>query len=233
MSSRTDIWRQRGIEAACVVLAASFALGGSVYSGRDVFRDDPEYPPTVDGVDPAPRNSKPVGDDWQERQVLNGVYISTLGRRHRIEDVVQTLGMPDFVQTYDHGVGVLMYRTRQESGDLRTSKDETATLVFQHGELIGLNDSKDWFELDRVWAEESDNGAEPSDNKRKIAELSIGDHESAIVAKLGPPDFLDYPAGDLEILSYRTHSVALDGFTERNETTRLMLRAGVLLAVGE
>ncbi|MCZ6868648.1 MAG: DUF3192 domain-containing protein, partial [Gammaproteobacteria bacterium] len=62
---------------------------------------------------------------------------------------------------------------------------------------------------------------------------SIGDHESAIIAKLGQPDFLDYPADDLEILSYRTHSVALDGFTDRNETTRLMLRDGVLLAVGE
>ncbi len=244
MSSRSDIWCHRGIEGACIVLAAAFALGGSVYSGRDASDDDSEYPsPRVmeassvrviaDVKDPDSANFKPVDDDWQKRQVANSAYISTLAWHNPIETVIRTLGMPDFVQTYNNGVGVLMYRTRNETSDFRTTKDETAALVFRHGELIGLRDSKDWFELDRIWAEENDNRAEPSDVRRKIGELSIGDHGSAIIAKLGQPDFLDYPADDLEILSYRTHSVALDGFTERNETTRLMLRDGVLLAVGK
>ena len=186
-----------------------------------------------DGMDSTPANSKRVGDDWQERQAANMAYISTLGMHHPMEAVVSKLGTPDFTQAYNNGVDVLMYRTRQEKSDFLTTKEETAILVFQHGGLIGLNNSKDWFELDRIPAEQSNYRAEQSDNRRKIRELSIGDHRSAIVAKLGQPDFLDYPADDLEILSYRTHSVALEGFTERNETTRLMLRDGILLAVGE
>ncbi len=187
----------------------------------------------ADGMDPSPANSKRVGDDWQERQAANMAYISTLGMHHPMEAVVSKLGTPDFTQTYNNGVDVLMYRTRQEKSDFLTTKEETAILVFQHGGLIGLSNSKDWFELDRIPAEQSDYRAEQSDNRRKIRQLSIGDPGSAIIAKLGHPDFLDYPADDLEILSYRTHAVELDGFTKRDETTRLMLRDGILLAVGE
>lgn len=244
MSSRSDTWRHRRIAAGCIVLAGAFVVGSIVYSGRltpvplswifgDAFADDSEYVSIADGMDPTPANSKPVDDDWQERQAANMAYISTLGRHHPLEAVVRKLGTPAFTQTYNNDVDVLMYRTRQERSDFRTTKEETAILVFQHGELIGLNNSKDWFGLDRIHADQSNYRAEQSDNRRKIGELSIGDHRSAIVAKLGQPDFLDYPADDLEIFSYRTHSVALEGFTERNETTRLMLRDGILLAVGE
>ncbi len=189
-------------------------------------------PSRPDAMDSTPANSKRVGDDWQERQAANMAYISTLPMHHPMEAVVSKLGTPDFTQAYNNGVDVLMYRTRQEKSDFLTTKEETAILVFQHGGLIGLSNSKDWFELDRIPAEQSDYRVEQSDNKRKIRQLSIGDPGSAIIAKLGHPDFLDYPADDLEILSYRTHAVELDGFTKRDETTRLMLRDGVLLAVG-
>ena len=241
MSSRSGR-RHRGIAAAWVVLAAVFVVGSISYAGRltpvplswifgEASADVSEVERTTDGMDPT-ANSRPVDGDWQERQAANMAYIRTIGSHHSMEAVVRTLGTPDFTQTYNNGVDVLMYRTRQEKSDFRTTKEETAILVFQRGELIGLSNSKDWFELDRIRAEQSEYRAEQSDNKRKIRQLSIGDHGSAIIAKLGQPDFLDYPADDLEILSYRTHAVALDGFTQRDETTRLMLRDGVLLAVG-
>ncbi|MCZ6868649.1 MAG: DUF3192 domain-containing protein [Gammaproteobacteria bacterium] len=243
MSSRSD-WRHRGVAVASIMLAGACVLGAIIYTGRltpvplswifgEASADDSKRVSVAVGMDPAPANSKRVGSDWQKRQVANMAYISAISTHHPMDRVIRTLGKPDFEQAYNNGVEVLMYRTRQERSDFRTTKEETAILVFQHGELIGMNNSKDWFELDRIRAKLSDYRAEQSDNKRKIRELSIGDRRSAILAKLGQPDFLDYPADDLEIFAYRTHSVALDGFTDRNETTRLMLRDGVLLAVGE
>ncbi|MCZ6887213.1 MAG: DUF3192 domain-containing protein [Gammaproteobacteria bacterium] len=209
------------------------AVAGAAVIAGAIYRDDDEsadYSGTRD--DAGVENYRPVGDDWRGRQAANTAYIASLAQNDRLEDVVQDLGDADFSQHYDNGVEVLMYRTRSERTDFLTTKDETAALVFQNGSLIGFRDSKHWFDGNRVKANVRTYRAEQADNRRKIRDLAVGEKRSDIIEKLGQPDFVDRPGDDLEILSYRTRSVSLEGSTSRNETTPVMLKDGVLLATG-
>ena len=206
-----------------VLLAGACVIGGEIY--RESVDADLGDRGRTDHV-------RRVDSDWQERQAGNAAYIGSLAKDDLVDDVVQSLGDADFSQTYDNGVEVLMYRTRNERNDWLTTEDETAVLVFQNRRLIGFKDSKDWFDGNRVRAQAGSYQSEQADNKIKIGGLLVGDNRSAIIEQLGRPDFIDYPAEQLEILSYRTRSESLDGYTTRDETTRLLLEDGVLIAIG-
>ena len=204
---------------ACLVAGLAFQYGDfGVDDNDDVVIDD------------ASSYSRPVGEDWKERQTSNSAYVVTLNEGADLEDVLNSLGEPDFSQDFDNVIKLLMYRTRSETTDLRTTQDETAVLVFRNDRLIGKKDSSDWFGGTRVRANASTYSTEQAENSRKIDELVMGESRSSIVSKLGRPDFIDYPAENLEILSYRTHTQSLDGFTSRDETTSLLFDKEGLLA---
>ncbi|MCZ6619984.1 MAG: DUF3192 domain-containing protein [Gammaproteobacteria bacterium] len=204
---------------ACLCVGLAFQFGDLEFDGSD-----------DDAVFDINSYSRPVGDNWQERQSSNSSYLRTLEEGADLDVVVNSLGEPDFSQDFDNDVKLLMYRTRSERTDLRTTKDETAVLVFREGRLIGKKDSSDWFGGVRARVNISTYSEDQAENRRKIDELGTGASRASIISKLGRPDFVDYPAENLEILSYRTHSRSRDGFTSRDEATALLLDDGELFA---
>ncbi len=204
---------------ACLLVGLAFQYGDlGVDDNDDVVVDDPSS------------YSRPVGEDWQERQAANSAYVVTLNAGADLNDVLNSLGEPDFSQDFDNNIKLLMYRTRSETTDFLTTHDETAVLIFRDDRLIGKNDSKDWFGGTRAQVNTSTYATEQAENNRKIGELVMGESRLSIINKLGRPDFIDYPAENMEILSYRTHSQSLDGFTSREEATSLLLDEEGLLA---
>ncbi|MCZ6854542.1 MAG: DUF3192 domain-containing protein [Gammaproteobacteria bacterium] len=181
-------------------------------------------------IDDASPYSRPVGENWQERQSSNSAYVVTVNEGAHLDDVLNSLGEPDFSQDFENDIKLLMYRTRSEKTDFRTTQDETAVLVFRENRLIGKRDSSDWFGDTRVRADTRTYLVEQTENARKIDELVVGESRSSIISKLGRPDFVDYPAENLEVLSYRTHSRSRDGFTSRDEATSLLLDEEGLVA---
>ncbi len=204
---------------ACLLAGLAYQYGDfGVNDNDDVVADD------------TGSYSRPVGEDWKDRQTSNSAYVVTLNEGANLDDVLNSLGEPDFAQDFDNNIKLLMYRTRSETTDFLTTQDETAVLVFRDDRLIGKKDSKDWFGSTRVRVDTSTYSTEQAENNRKIDELVMGESRSSIINKLGRPDFIDYPAENLEILSYRTHSQSLDGFTSRDEATSLLLDEEGLLA---
>ena len=183
-------------------------------------------------ISPGRYHYRPVGEHWQDRQDTNAMRLSQFGQGDAIAEIFDELGDPDFSQTFDNDVRILMYRTRSETSDLLTTPDETAVLVFHEGQLIGKKDSNDWFGGSRASVDRVNYDEQQTANSRKIEQLATGESRSSIIEKLGRPDFVDYPSEGLEILSYRTRSVSLEGFTGRDETTPLLLEDGELLATG-
>ena len=123
-----------------------------------------------------------------------------------------------------------MYRTRNTKNDFLTTIDETSPLIFQDEKLLGLSQSEDWADSTRKTANTKTFAVEQAKNAVGISQLAEHDNRDTIVAKLGRPDFIDIPANNFEILSYRTHSTSLDGYTSRDESTSLLLKDGVLVA---
>ena len=123
-----------------------------------------------------------------------------------------------------------MYRTRNTKNDFLTTIDETSPLMFQDKKLIGLSESDDWADSTRKAANTKTFVTDQANNAVGISQLGENDNRDAIIAKLGRPDFIDIPGENFEVLSYRTHSKSLDGYTSRDESTSLLLKYGVLLA---
>ncbi len=169
-------------------------------------------------------------DDWEARLEMNRTFIATLDNGMAMEDVLEKLGPPDYSRKFDHDVDILMYRTRDTRNDLMTTVDETSPLVFQNQRLVGLSESDDW--ADSTWknANTETFKTDQANNAIGISKIEENQNRDEIVAMLGRPDFVDIPAESFEILSYRTHSESLDGFTSRDESTSLLLKDGVLLA---
>ena len=55
--------------------------------------------------------SRPVGEDWEERQTANSSYVVTLNHGVELDEVLNSLGEPDFSQQFEKDVRILMYRT--------------------------------------------------------------------------------------------------------------------------
>lgn len=73
-------------------------------------------------------------------------------------------------------------------------------------------------------------------NRDAIARLDIGRSLNSVLSDMGTPEFdekLALTSGAYRVLYYRTHRVASDGMTTRDECTPLVFRDGELIGWGE
>ncbi len=74
------------------------------------------------------------------------------------------------------------------------------------------------------------------ENREAIAGLGDGMYVEEVRRRMGTPDFIESFSRDghtWEVLFYRTHRVAADGKTTRDETTPLVFQDGFLVGRGE
>ena len=74
------------------------------------------------------------------------------------------------------------------------------------------------------------------DNKRKIAQLEIGDDYSSVRKTMGTPEFNESYSEDgkkYQVIFYRTHHRHSDGETSKDECTPLIFINGKLTSWGE
>lgn len=73
-------------------------------------------------------------------------------------------------------------------------------------------------------------------NRAAISQLSIGTSPSAVLMKMGTPDFderLSRDGVEYRVLYYRTQRVTADGMTTKDECTPLVFANGELLGWGQ
>ena len=108
-----------------------------------------------------------------------------------------------------------------------------ASTVLLSGCVISIDDdNEDGFHLSNssYWQKREAN------NRQYIAELSVGASKTAIIEKFGAADFNELTSsnGDaVQVLYYRTHRVAEDGVTTKNECTPLVFVNDELVGWGE
>ena len=202
-----------------VALAGIAFLVGISSQHTDVaIERDWEYP-TPDG-------------NWIERQAQNAATIAALDGTEDLGEIITQLGQPDLEQSFGD-TRLLMYRARRASDDYMTTPDETAVLVVRGTELVGVQQRADWFggitaDVDRTgWQDQQQR------NRAAIERLRFGASKDEVLEGVGPADFVDQPLEGLEILAYRTRSVASDYETRRNETTSLLFEDGVFVGLAE
>ena len=85
-------------------------------------------------------------------------------------------------------------------------------------------------------SEESGRKQVERENRETIAQLRDGVHIEEVRRRMGTPDFIEGFSREghtWEVLFYRTHRVAADGMTTRDETTPLVFQEGLLVSRGE
>ena len=206
-----------------VILAgAAVALGAAmredVFDGGDEWSYGARYPS--------------VGGEALVQQRKNREFIEAIGAGTSVDEVVSALGQASFSQRLGD-YRFLMYRTTRHANDGHTTEDETTVLVFESGELVGRSRTYDWFGGADKRYTTVDFQAQQEATRQGIAALANGSSRQEILAALGDPDFVDYPADGMEVMSYRTRLVNHDSSTTRDETTALLLMDGGLTAVGD
>lgn len=104
----------------------------------------------------------------------------------------------------------------------------TGCVIYSSGE--GSN--AEWLEYDSkaTWQKAQ------KDNKRKIAQLEVGDVYSSVRKTMGTPDFNESFSEDgkkYQVIFYRTHHRHSDGETSKDECTPLIFVDGKLTSWGE
>ena len=91
------------------------------------------------------------------------------------------------------------------------------------GEWMGSDSQSSWQKLQK-------------ENKRKIADLEIGDSYTDVRSEMGTPEFneaYEESGKEYQILFYRTRHKRSDGETNKNECTPLIFVDGKLISWGD
>ncbi len=82
---------------ACLLAGLAYQFGDlGVNDNDDVVADD------------TGSYSRPVGEDWQDRQTANSAYVVTLNAGANLDDVLNSLGEPDFAQDFDNNIIIVV-----------------------------------------------------------------------------------------------------------------------------
>ena len=227
MESPSSIWRDLSqIKLGYLVLLGICVFGGTVF----------RFMPEDDAVEASARvrsgEVKTAPANYIQVQEQNMAYIEAIDIGTSQQAVVQAIGQPDFRQWYSNGFEMFMYRVERKIDDFLTTKDETAALVFQDGKLVGFNRTGKWFDTSVVHNDNPNYLDDQENMKLLLMELRDETPRTSIIESLGRPDFVDYPAEDFEILSYRTQVTRMDNQTSRDETTPILLHDGKSVAKG-
>lgn len=90
-------------------------------------------------------------------------------------------------------------------------------------------------DTDDGWDGQSSWKSRQDENRKTISNLELGTERSAIVSKLGAPDFSEaFATGNdqYRVLFYRTHHTESDGDTSKDETTPLVFKNDSLIGWG-
>jgi hypothetical protein len=224
--SSPSIWKDlSSIKLGYLVLLGVCVVGGTIYRAN-LDSDDAGLNARTSG------EFKPAPANYIQVQNRNTRYIEGINLGVSRAEVVQSLGQPDFRQWYDNGFELFMYRVESVANDNYTTKNETASLIFEEGELVGYNESGRWFDTTKVYGGSSQYESRQNRNKQLISDLETGASRTSIIDSLGLPNYVDYPGHGFEILSFRTQHVASDDLTSRDETTPILLEDGSLVAKG-
>lgn len=170
--------------------------------------------------------------DWSARQAKNAAAFAELAGDEDLDTILGRFGPPDLEQSFGD-IRLLMYRTRRTVDDYLTTPDEASVLVYRGTELIGIQTSPSWFGGIEVNVDRNDWQETQYKNRYAIEQLRFGASKDDVLDELGPADFVDRPLDGLEILAYRTRSVAGDYATRRDETTSLLFEEGVYVGLSE
>lgn len=104
----------------------------------------------------------------------------------------------------------------------------TGCVIYSSGE----DTDAEWLEYDSKAAWQT----VQKDNKRKIAQLEVGDDYSSVRKSMGTPEFNEsFSEGgkNYQVIFYRTHHRHSDGETSKDECTPLIFIDGKLTSWGE
>jgi hypothetical protein len=88
----------------------------------------------------------------------------------------------------------------------------------------------DWIDSNSSWENVQ------KQNKRKIANLNVGDDYKSVRSDMGTPDFNEAYSADgkeYQVIFYRTNRTRSDGHTTKDECTPLIFVDGKLMAWGQ
>lgn len=227
-NERSSIFRDLGGMSVGTVFLILATLGFGAYLREEMFGSDES---NVDASEYAWVADDGVGN-WSKRQDENAENVQKLVGGENRSDLDEILGSPDHVIRYGADVEILFFRTSHEHSDGVTTPDETTPVVMVDDEVVSWGQPAGGFRQYRRRTSAGDDWETRQDSNRvTIAELTGTESKAEILDRLGPPDFSDPITDDVEVFSYRTHSLSLNGYTDRSETTRLVFRNGALIAI--